>query len=157
MESYVDVLLKSLENKIGILKKLEEKNQEQSQILKVTPFDSKPFDKNTEEKGILIEELEKLDKGFDSIYARVSDTLKKGKKIYVNEITQMKKMISDIMDLSVSIQAHESRNKVMVEQAFSAERKQAKKSKMASKASLNYYMNMSKTNYVDPQFLDQHK
>jgi len=157
MESYVDVLLESLEKKIIILKKIEEMNQEQTNILKKVPLCLKEFDENVENKGTQIEELVKLDNGFDSIYVRVRDTFIIEKKKYANEIVQMQKMIAEIMDFSVSIQAHESRNKALVEQVFINERSKTKKSKMSAKASLNYYMSMSKTNYVDPQFLDQHK
>ncbi len=157
MESYIDILLESLEKKIRILKKIEKLNQEQTEILKTEPLQFKEFDKKVEEKGMQIEELTKLDNGFDSIYSRVREQLVANKEQYTDEIVRMKKMITIIMDYSVSIQAQESRNKVMVEQAFKNERKKSKKSKISAKVSLNYYKNMSKTNYIDPQFLDQHK
>lgn len=157
MGSYVDVLLQSLENKLVVLKKIKEKNQEQSEILKADSFEAKEFNRNTEEKGKLIEELVKLDEGFDAIYIRVRDALAKEKDAYRNEIIKMQTLISEITDLSVSIQAEEARNKNLVESVFASERRNAKQSKKKSKVSLDYYKNMSRTNYIDPQFMDMHK
>ena len=157
MGSYVDILLKSLEKKISILENIEIKNQEQSKILKENPFDVISFDNNTEEKGKLIDQLVKIDEGFDVIYNRVRTVFIGEKEKYVKEIKELQKLISQTMDLSVSIQAHESRNKEIVKKIFANERHQRQNSKKVSKASLDYYMNMNKTNYVDPQFLDQNK
>jgi hypothetical protein len=157
MESYVDVLLKSLENKIEILKKIKEKNKKQAEILKTKPFAAEEFDRNTSEKGNLISELSKLDDGFDVVYSRVREELANNKDKYRNEILKMQALISEITDRSVSIQAEERRNKTLVESVFADERKASKQSKKTSKVSLDYYKNMSRTNYVDPQFMDTHK
>lgn len=157
MQSYVDVLLDSLENKIEILKEIEKKNQEQTKILKAFPFLANEFDQNTEEKGNLIERLSKLDEGFDRVYERVRETLTNEKDVYQKEILKMQTLISEITERSVSIQAEEMRNKKLVEVAFATERQNSKQSKKSSKVSLDYYKSMSRTNYIDPQFMDTHK
>ena len=157
MQSYVDVLLDSLENKIEILKEIEKKNQEQTKILKAFPFLANEFDQNTEEKGNLIERLSKLDEGFDRVYERVRETLTNEKDVYQKEILKMQTLISEITERSVSIQAEEMRNKKLVEVAFATERQNSKQSKKSSKVSLDYYKSMSRTNYIDPQFMDKHK
>ncbi len=157
MQSYVDVLIKSLESKIQILEEIHLKNNEQAELAKKVPFEAKDFDANTEAKGLLIERLNQLDGGFDQIYNRIRVELMEHKDEYHAEIAQMKVLISKITDLSVTIQAEEARNKVAVEKAFFEERKKNKTARKASKASLDYYLNMNRTNYVDPQFMDQHK
>lgn len=157
MQNYVDVLFESLEKKIQILNEIKIKNKEQTSILKKSPFVADDFDKNVEEKGLLVEELSKLDDGFDAVYGRVRDALVVDKEKYKEQIRKMQAMIADITDRSVSIQAEEKRNKALVESVFATERLNAKKSKKTSKVSLDYYKNMSRTNYIDPQFMDMHK
>lgn len=157
MNNYVDILLESLESKVLVLEKLGSKNQRQTAILKKRPFDAKEFDQITLEKGELIDELAKLDEGFDLVYGRVRESLSKEKETYKSEIIWMQKLISKITDLSVSIQAEEKRNKELVIKVFAKERESTKLAKKTSKVSLDYYKNMSRTNYVDPQFMDTHK
>ena len=156
-ESYVQIMVESLEKKKAKLDAIMEKSKEQAEILKAEKFSVDDFDKNVEEKATLIEELNMLDIGFDRMYSHVKEeiTSDSGKVKYRTEIQQMQKLISELTDKSVSIQAQENRNKQMVEAVFKKEREKIKSVKLGSKAAIGYYRNMSKTNFVQPQFLDQ--
>lgn len=156
-ENYVQIMVESLEKKKAKLDAIMEKSKEQAEILKAEKFSVDDFDKNVEEKAVLIEELNMLDIGFDRMYSHVKEeiTSDSGKAKYRMEIQQMQKLISELTDKSVSIQAQENRNKQMVEAVFKKEREKIKSVKLGSKAAIGYYRNMSKTNFVQPQFLDQ--
>lgn len=156
-ENYVQIMVESLEKKKAKLDAIMEKSKEQAEILKAEKFSVDDFDKNVEEKATLIEELNMLDIGFDRMYSHVKEeiTSDSGKVKYRTEIQQMQKLISELTDKSVSIQAQENRNKQMVEAVFKKEREKIKSVKLGSKAAIGYYRNMSKTNFVQPQFLDQ--
>lgn len=153
----MQVLIESLQRKNEILEKIQEINEKQKNALSVNPILINDFDICTEEKGQLIEELEKLDNGFDKVYDRVRESLLENRETLKSEIKKMQHLIQDIMDKSVSIQAEEARNKKLMESGFGKERKKYKEAKISSKVALNYYSNMSKTNYVDPQFMDKKK
>lgn len=157
MDNYVQIMLDSLKKKEEILDKIVDRNKEQAQVLKDVPFSLEEFDKTVDEKAVLIEQLTKLDNGFETMYERVKEELgtEAGKKKYQNEIKQMQEFITAITEKSVSIQAQESRNKQMVESAFRKEREKIKSGKQGSAVARNYYKTMNQTNFVSPHFLDQ--
>ncbi len=69
----------------------------------------------------------------------------------------MQKLIAEITEKSVEIQAVEARNKSQVEARFSTIRKQIRQVKDNQKVVKEYYRNMQKMNYVEPQFMDNKK
>lgn len=156
-DNYIQIMIESLEKKAAKLDEIIEKNREQAELLKGEEFSVELFDRNVEEKAVLIEQLEMLDIGFDRMYERVKEDLasEAGKAAYKNEIKRMQQLISELTEKSVSIQAQESRNKQMVETAFKSEREKIKALKLGSKAAIDYYKNMNHTNFVSPQFVDK--
>ncbi len=156
-DNYIQIMIESLEKKAAKLDEIIEKNKEQAELLKEEEFSVELFDRNVEEKAVLIEQLEMLDIGFDRMYEHVKEDLasETGKAAYRNEIKRMQQLISELTEKSVSIQAQESRNKQMVEGAFKSEREKIKALKLGSKAAIDYYKNMNHTNFVSPQFVDQ--
>ncbi|MBQ7067271.1 MAG: flagellar export chaperone FlgN [Lachnospiraceae bacterium] len=156
-ENYVRIMVESLEKKKAILDEIMEKSKEQTEILKAEEFSVDDFDRNVEEKATLIENLSRLDIGFDRMFEHVKEeiTSDSGKEQYRTEIKKMQQLISELTEKSISIQALENRNKQMVETTFKNEREKIKAVKLGSKAAIGYYRNMSKTNFVQPQFLDQ--
>ncbi len=77
MSNSLDILSESLDDKIKLLKEIQEYNKKQELAFSEGEPDINSFDSAIEEKGVLIERLEKLDEGFESLYERVSDELKK--------------------------------------------------------------------------------
>ncbi len=156
-DNYIQIMIESLEKKAAKLDEIIEKNKEQAELLKNGEFSVELFDRNVEEKAVLIEQLEMLDIGFNRMYEHVKEDLasETGKAAYKNEIKRMQQLISELTEKSVSIQAQESRNKQMVEAAFKSEREKIKALKLGSKAAIDYYKNMNHTNFVSPQFVDK--
>lgn len=156
-DNYIQIMIESLEKKVAKLDEIMEKNKEQAELLKEEGFSVDLFDRNVEEKAVLIQQLEMLDIGFDRMYERVKEELasETGKAAYANEIKKMQMLISQLTEKSVSIQAQESRNKQMVETIFKSEREKIKALKLGSKAAIDYYKNMNHTNFISPQFVDK--
>ena len=136
--TYIIALTESLEKKIEVLKEIHEKDEEQYAIAKTSPFSYEDFDKNSDEKGVLIYKLNRLDEGFESVYEKVREELSTNKAAYAEEIKYMQKLITKITDLSAKIQAEESRNKTAVEQAFKYEKEKIKSKRSGMKAIQSY-------------------
>lgn len=156
-KNYLQIMEQSLKKKLAILNRIRLKNEEQRVLLldeNLTPDD---FEKNVEEKGELIEQLELLDNGFEEIYARLEETLQLNKEKYREEIRKLQEQIRQITAAGNSIQAEEKRNYTLAQQKFSFVKKQVREIKSSHKAVNEYYRMMTKTNYVDAQFLDNKK
>ena len=140
---YITALIESLEKKISVLDEIITKNKEQAELLRSDPFSFEDFDKNTEEKGVLIFRLEKLDDGFESLYARVKEELDANREQYASEIKHMQDLIREITDKSASIQAEEARNKAALEAVFKSERDRIKTGRSGVKALQSYNQAMN--------------
>ncbi|MBO4376478.1 MAG: flagellar export chaperone FlgN, partial [Lachnospiraceae bacterium] len=100
MNNYLDILKESLVKKIEVLKKIKEATFSQKEILSEESFDMEAFDSYVDEKDGYIDELTKLDEGFDSLYKKVSKELEGNKEKYTAEISEMKQLITEITELS---------------------------------------------------------
>ena len=69
----------------------------------------------------------------------------------------MQELIAVITEKVVSINAARMRNKLQAENSFKKSRQQIGKASSKMKVSQNYYNNMNRLNYVDPQFYDNKK
>ncbi|MBQ6408903.1 MAG: hypothetical protein IJJ64_12805 [Butyrivibrio sp.] len=151
----LDMLEESLVKKIEIMKKIEEENTRQKEILSNSDdVDLEAFDKTLDIKGEYIDELEKLDDGFQSLFDRVKQEVGDNKKTYADQIKRMQELIHEIMDRSASIEAAEHRNKKLAENYFSSEREKMATGKRSSAAAFNYYTTMNNFKDIPPQFLD---
>lgn len=157
MDNSLEVLSESLDMKIQVLKEIEEYNKKQTEAFSKDEPDMTGFDEAIEEKGILIEKLEKLDEGFEVMYEKVSALLSKDREKYAEKIRELQSKISIITDLSVSIQAQEARNKSLIENYFLKAKRGIRNGRVGSKAAYDYYKNMSGMNVVEAQFLDSKK
>lgn len=155
--NYIQIMIESLQKKAEKLDEILEKNKEQAELLKEEEFSVELFDRNVEEKAVLIGQLEMLDEGFERTYEHIKEELvsQEGKEKYKNEIKTMQQLITELTEKSVSIQAQESRNKQMVEAVFKSEREKIKAVKLGSKAAIDYYRSMNHTNFISPQFVDK--
>lgn len=155
MENYLLILQDSLVKKLRVLEQLEVCNQKQETALSKEPVSLEEFDGLTEEKGQLIERLQKLDNGFEQLYNRVKTQLEAEKDAHHLEISNLKELIRRITEKSVSLQAQEARNKILVEKFFTKERGQLKQGRLGSKAAMNYYSNMNRMGVNAPQVIDE--
>lgn len=152
---YMQMLAESLVKKSDILSELISKTNVQKELVSAEEVNWDAFDKIVEEKGDLVEELVKLDDGFDALYTRIKEELNANKAAYKNEITKMQVLIKDVTEKSTELQAMEHRNKALIEQRFAESKKAIKQSKMGSKAAMEYYQRMNNLKNVDPHLMDK--
>lgn len=155
VSKYMDMLVECLEKKNQILDKLTELNKKQTNLIQDEDFSLSEFDKCVDEKGILIDNILKLDSGFEGLYNKVGKTVADNPSEYKEQLSAMQKLITKITEKSVSIQAEEERNKKLIESRFSREKSRIKSGRSQSRVALDYYNNMNKLNHVDSQFWDK--
>ena len=100
-ENYVQMMTDSLIMKKDILEKVIVLSEAQNGILAAAEFDENAFRENIDEKAELIDKIERLDDGFNSLFARVKETLDGHKDEYKSEITVIKELIKSVTELAV--------------------------------------------------------
>lgn len=157
MEKYLQILADSLTKKSSIMTALMQESNKQGQIVNAEVVDWNAFDESVDKKGELIEELEKLDEGFEIMYAHIKEGLNQNREAYKLQIQVIQKLITEVSEKSAQLMALEERNKALVTNRFSVEKRKFKQQKVNSKAANNYYNTMKQINYIDPQLMDQKK
>ena len=155
--SSAQILVESLEKKSRILDEIMKENEIQERLFKQEELDMEALNASTDRMGELAEKLELLDEGFESVYDRIRQELHENKSVYRTEIKRMQELIAVITEKVVSINAARMRNKLQAENSFKKSRQQIGKASSKMKVSQNYYNNMNRLNYVDPQFYDNKK
>lgn len=154
MISYLDILEESLQKKINLLDKIQTYNEEQYRCFSAQNVDISGFDKAIEEKGRLIEEINKLDEGFETLYANLAKELKNNREKYALQIRKLQELIKQVTEKSVSVQTQEARNKALIEEYFAKEKKQIGQGRRSSTVAYNYYANINKVAHSQPQIMD---
>lgn len=160
-QRYVEIMIESLRKKEQILDFLIKKNEEQAKC--ITESDDgeinwTAFNLLVTEKQISIENLNKLDEGFSTLYERLRDALMKNSSQYQEEIKTMQQLIKAITEKSVVITTGEERNRTNIERALMKEKQGIKRARMGVQAANQYYKNMSGSGAgVEYGTLDQKK
>ena len=154
MENSLDVLSESLDMKIKLLNEIEEYNMQQKKSFEDEVPNMDSFDEAIEKKAELIERLEKLDDGFETLYENLAQNLKVNKDKYADKIKSIQNKISIITELSVSVQASEARNKKIIEDYFAKQKSSIAQNRRGSRVAYDYYKNMSGTGLRSSQFMD---
>lgn len=153
--SYLKVLQESLLKKKEVLESIVLASEKQREIVSAESVDWDAFDRSVDAKGILIDNLTKLDDGFQNVYERVKEELSQNRDSYKKEISEMQELIRYVTELSTKVETLELRNKALIEKRFAREHQQIKQSKVGSKVAMEYYRKMNKLNMVDPQLMDR--
>ncbi len=154
---YIQIMIQSLKKKNQILDVIISLNQQQRDELENPALDPDDFDLTVEKKAKQIEELETLDNGFQELFERVQEELNNNREAYREEIAVMQELIRSLTEKSADIQTQEQRNKELMTRKFAAVRKQVKEVRKSQKIVNQYYKNMMKTAYIEPQFTDKKK
>lgn len=155
--NYISIMIQSLKRKNSILNTIESLNLRQKEELENPALDPEDFDKTVKEKADCIENLDKLDDGFQELFDRVKEELDADRALYREEIKQMQELIRQLTEKSAAIQVQEARNKRLMEQKFASVKKQVREVRTSQKIVNQYYKNMMKTNFIEPQFTDSKK
>ena len=142
-DTYLTTMIESLEKKDAVLSEIIKKDAEQAALLKEESFSFEKYDKTVEEKDVLIFRLEKLDDGFESLYAKVKEELDANRALYARQIGRMQELIQSITEKSASIQADEARNKAALENIFRSEREKLRVGRSGVKALKSYNQAMN--------------
>ena len=155
--SYISILVESLNKKIKILDEILNLNKLQQDSVSGTEIDEETFNETIDKKDECIKAIEELDKGFETVYNHVKEEMLNNTSTYNEEIKILKQLIGDITEKSMEVHLSEKRNENIIMKRFSDEKKKIYQTKNANKVASNYYNNMNKVNYIDPQFMDKKK
>lgn len=153
-QTYIDIMIQSLEKKERVLDRIIELDNVQKNQLEDPELKPDDFDEVVEEKAKLIEQLDQLDSGFEKLFERMKEELEGNKEAHKEEIRIMQQHIKSITYKSVQIQSQEARNKDLMTAKFTSVKKQAREVRKGQNVVNKYYKNMTNTNYVAPQFMD---
>ena len=115
MENQLTILSESLDKKLEVLQKIREYNKRQEEIFSAEKVDMSLFDDAVEEKQRLIDEVVRLDEGFEILYEKLAKELEGNRQRYAAQIRELQAKVAKVTELSVSVQAQEARNKKLVE------------------------------------------
>lgn len=155
-ENYLQVMADSMKKKEAVLRKIISLNEEQQKLLERDDFAEDMLRQSIDAKGECIDELTRLDEGFQSLYNHVKTELEIHKDNYRDEIKEMKSLITRVTELSVKAEVQEKRNKQLMDGKLSAIRQNLSSAKKTASMANTYYQTMNKLNY-EPQFMDQKK
>ena len=155
--SGAQILLQSLEKKNALLDQMILQNSVQETILKQEEFDMDAFDAAIDQQSTYVDELDKLDRGFEAVYDRLREDIIVNKDRYRTEILRMKEQIQQITDKIVTLNAGNMRNKMLAENQFKKKKSEIASGTSKNRVATNYYNSMNNLHYVSPQFYDNKK
>ena len=144
-KTYISMMADSLRRKKTVLTKLYEQTKEQESLLVDGAMDVDRFEELLEEKGSGIDELNRIDEGFDSLYKKLEQELLTNRGAYQKEIEEMKGLITEVTELGTQIQMMERRNHERFGQYISKEREKLRAANRSQQTAMNYVQNMADT------------
>lgn len=153
----LEMMKDSLVKKDKILDSLIALTAEQEKVLAAEVFDDEAFEKTINAKSPLIEEINKLDEGFNLTYKRVIGSVKERPGLYRDKIEAMQGLIKALVEKGLDIEKREGRNKIKFDLATSKGREKIKKYNLSSSAATKYYSNMTGNVGTGNYFLDSKK
>ena len=152
MESQLTILSESLDKKLEVLRKIQEYNRRQEEVFSAEKVDMSLFYDAVEEKQRLIDEVVRLDDGFEIMYEKLARELEGNRQRYAAQIRELQAKVAKVTELSVSVQAQEAR-----ESYFAKERANIGQRRKSARSAFDYYKSMSSTGYTQPQMYDSKK
>ena len=152
-DNYLQMMIDSLIMKKSILEKITILNEEQRKLAE-SEFDEENFLKVVDKKSELIDNIVRLDDGFNSLFERVKKALEGNRDKYKSQIERIQQLIRDVTALSVRVEAQEKRNKSLIEKQFFVLKKDIYSAKDNANKMNSYYKNMNKVSF-ESQFMDR--
>lgn len=106
-------------------------------------MDPDEFQVIIDEKGEKIEELNKIDEGFDTLFSYVEKEINENRMTYRTQIEQMQKLIGEVSELGIQIQALEHQNSGHLKVYLANQRKVVREFYVNSRTTSSYYQNMA--------------
>lgn len=143
INTYISALHGSLRKKLELIKNLLELTKEQNKILSTEPVDADNFERLIAEKEVKINEVLEIDRGFQTVFNKISTAIKNSPQQYRKQILEMQNFIRAITDIGVEIENLEQKNKEKFSQFLTSNRTSIKDFKVSNKTAVSYYKNMS--------------
>jgi hypothetical protein len=147
----------SLLRKEKYLKELLSLTLRQGELAKAEKFDEDTFTRLVEEKEVLINNINEIDKGFTSVYDRIRSDILENKDLYKTELADIQASIRRCVDLGMQLEAAENRNKSEIERVFSTKYKGIRQMKQSRSIVNKYYKSMSNGMVNDSILYDRKK
>lgn len=155
---YVDMMVDSLERKKRILSLLLAQTREQESLLRDEEMDPDRFREIVDEKEEQIDELNKLDEGFDRLFQSVEREIQSNRALYKTQIQKMQKLIGEVSEMGIQIQALEHQNSGHFKVYLANQRKNIREFHLNNKTASSYYQNMANVHKPeDSYFFNQKK
>ena len=155
--TYVTIMQESLLRKKKYLEQVLSLTEEQERIAKEKKFDEQVFGDIIDNKDVLINNINEIDKGFTSVYDRVRAEVLANQDLYHDELVEMHKLIKECVDLGMRIEVLEERNRATLEQVFAVGFKGIKQVKQSKQVANKYYKSMSNGMVNDSILYDRKK
>ena len=143
INTYISVLHGSLRKKLELIKEILELTKEQNKILSKEDIDADYFERIVDEKDRKINEVLTIDKGFQSLFDKISVYIKANPQTYRQQILEMQNFIRPITDIGVEIENLEYKNREKFKKYILLKRNNIKDFKVSNKTAVSYYKNMS--------------
>ncbi len=143
INTYISVLHGSLRKKLELIKEILELTKEQNKILSKEDIDADCFERIVDEKDRKINEVLTIDKGFQSLFDKISVYIKANPQTYRQQILEMQNFIRTITDIGVEIENLEYKNREKFKKYILLKRNNIKDFKVSNKTAVSYYKNMS--------------
>lgn len=160
MDDYVQIMVESLRRKSDLLERIIGKNVEQNKCISGKEYediDWDAFNLLVTEKEILIERINTMDEGFQSLYDRVKAQLNESKDKYSDSIKEMQFLIGKVTDQGVEIQAGEERNKQIIDSLMFSRKKTIRQTRNSLKVADSYNQSMHMSYGSDNFMLNRKK
>lgn len=160
MDDYVQIMVESLKKKSELLDRIIDKNKSQTNCIEGKEYEEVNWDSFNvlmTEKEILIDRINTMDEGFQSLFDRVKEQLEEDKSKYADSIEQMKQLIGEVTDKGVEIRTGEERNRAMIEKIMGGQKKMIRKNRNSMKVAQSYAQTMQGGAAVDMMLMDKKK
>lgn len=155
--TYVTIMQESLLRKKKYLEQVLSLTEEQERVAKEKKFDERVFGDIIDNKDVLINNINEIDKGFTSVYDRVRAEVLANQDLYHDELVEMQRLIKECVDLGMRIEVLEERNRATLEQVFAVGFKGIKQVKQSKQVANKYYKSMSNGMVNDSILYDRKK
>ncbi len=141
--AYISILQDSLGEKAGILQKLLDLTKKQGEILDSEKVDVDRFESLMDEKSVCLVQMQKLDRGFQNLFEKIGDAVKRNPQKYKPQVQAMQSRIRQITECGVEIEALEKQNKGRLASFLAKERSKANSFQKKSMTAMSYHQNMA--------------
>lgn len=157
INNYLQLMIESLQKKDKVLEDIKAIVLNQAEILSADVIDQTAFDNSMARKSDLINELDRLNDGFEKIYDRIKDALIADKDKYSSYIKQLQSLIATVSEKSILIQTMEERNRAKADSFFKSRQQEIKSLKRSNSVARSYQQTMSGQAYTEAYRFDTNK